>query len=262
MPATPAFAPRPLLVMIALLGVCGTIACAAADPAEPAAEQAPALRVVCFGDSLTGHRPGEDYQAHYLKYADLLGLMLEARVGVGRVAMHNAGWAGDRTTPKPSEGWPGAAGRVAEDILDHDPDIVTILIGGNDNPQTDEARATTRANIESIVKQCKDAGIKVLLLQYPPALPAPEHEAEAWHHLDDVNPLIAAVAKAQGVPLLHLGPAMQAAAKKHGNAHVANAKDGVHLAPGGELVFARAIFAKLDELGWVGAADAEAGAAD
>jgi len=34
-------------------------------------------------------------------------------------------------------------------------------------------------------------------------------------------------------------------------AHLVSATDGVHLSPGGELVFARAIFDKLSRLGWL-----------
>ena len=33
--------------------------------------------------------------------------------------------------------------------------------------------------------------------------------------------------------------------------HLASDKDGVHLSPGGELVFARAIFKKLTSLDWI-----------
>ena len=38
--------------------------------------------VVCFGDSITGHLPGEPYRHLYLKWSDLLELMLEARLGL------------------------------------------------------------------------------------------------------------------------------------------------------------------------------------
>lgn len=33
--------------------------------------------------------------------------------------------------------------------------------------------------------------------------------------------------------------------------HLVSATDGVHLSPGGELVFARSIFEKLSRLGWL-----------
>ena len=39
--------------------------------------------VVCFGDSITGCRPGEPYRHQYLKWCDLLEMMLEARLGPG-----------------------------------------------------------------------------------------------------------------------------------------------------------------------------------
>lgn len=213
----------------------------------------PSLRVVCFGDSLTGNRPGEVYQMHYVKYTDMLGLMLEARVGVNKVKVINSGWAGDSTRPRPNEGWPGARGRVQSDILDHKPHIAIILIGGNNRADTDEKRAQLKEDLDAIVTKTQEAGIKTLMLLYPPAMPAEEHKDKGWFHLSEYsNPVIREVAEAHdGVELLDLGPPLVAAAEAHGRNLFFNDKDGVHLKPGAELVFARVIFAKLMQLGWV-----------
>lgn len=216
------------------------------------------LRVVCFGDSLTGDRPWKrfSYQPHYLKYSDLLGLMLEGRLGVGKAEAFNSGWAGDMTKPKKNEGWPGAAGRVDKDILALKPDIVTILIGGNDRPDTPEKIAETETNLTAIVQACKKAGIRVLLLKYPAAHPGEVKDkkgnvkkGKGWP-LDLANPVIDAVAAAEGVPTLDLGPPIAAAVKQYPSHEVVNPMDGVHLNKRGELVFARTIFAKLVELKW------------
>ena len=51
-------------------------------------------------------------------------------------------------------------------------------------------------------------------------------------------------------PVLALGPAMAAARAASGFAGLVS-PDGVHLKPGGELVYARTIFAELDRLGWI-----------
>ena len=225
----------------------------AADPkdgSEASVDVEPLLTVVCFGDSLTGHRPGEKYQGDYLKYSDLLGLMLEARLGVKRVRMINSGWAGDRTTPRPSEGWPGAIKRAGADILEHEPDLAIVLIGGNDRPETGQEMKQLEDNLHAIARQVSDADIRLLLLTYPPPLPAPEHEDKGWP-LDRANPAIRAVAGRLNLPILEMGPPMQAAAQKHGRGSLVDARDGVHLRPRGEMVFARAIYSRLDALGWI-----------
>lgn len=220
---------------------------------ESESTDAKPLRIVCFGDSLTGNRPGEVYLMHYVKYTDMLGLMLEARVGVGNVQIFNSGWAGDSTRPKPNEKWPGARGRVQSDILDHNPDIAVILIGGNNRADTGEKRAQLKEDLTAIVTETQNAGIKVLMLLYPPAMPAEEHKDKGWFHLSEYsNPVIREVAEAhEGVALLDLGPPLVAAAETQGRNLLFNDKDGVHLKPGAELVFARTIFAKLMELGWI-----------
>lgn len=241
------------ILPVVVLGWVGVWAWSVANGSEEAAAKVPSLRVVCFGDSLTGNRPGEVYQMHYVKYTDMLGLMLEARVGVGEVQVFNSGWAGDSTHPKPNEGWPGARGRVQSDILDHKPDIAVILIGGNNRADTDEKRAQLKEDLDAIVTKTQEAGIKTLLLLYPPAMPAEAHKDNGWFHLSKYsNPVIREVAEAhEGVALLDLGPPLMAAAEAQGRELLFNDKDGVHLKPGAELVFARVIFAKLLQLGWI-----------
>lgn len=237
-----------LLVSIAL------VACRATERQQPPPRQEGVLRVVCFGDSITGHHPASrlTYQRRYLKYPDLLQLMLEARLGLDRAEVINSGWAGDRTTPRPVHRWPGAVGRLDADLLDLEPDIAVVLIGGNDAARTEAERVETRSNLETIFTRTRKAGIRVLALQYPPALPDPDNEDEGWHHLPKLaNPLIAAAAEASGVELCDLGPPVVAAAETHGRAAVADPKDGVHLHPRGEIAYARAIFAELLRQGWV-----------
>lgn len=242
---------RILSVMVVLLA--GVWLGSSGRGSENEATESKPLRIVCFGDSLTGNRPGEVYLMHYVKYTDMLGLMLEARVGVGNVKLFNSGWAGDSTRPKPNENWPGARGRVQSDILDHNPDIAIILIGGNNRADTDEKRAQLKEDLTAIVTETQNAGIKVLMLLYPPAMPAEEHKDKGWFHLSEYsNPVIREVAEEnEGVALLDLGPPLVAAAEAQGRNQLFNDRDGVHLKPGAEVVFARTIFAKLMELGWV-----------
>ena len=75
-----------------------------------------ALTVVCFGDSITGYRPGIMYRHQYLKWSDLLELMIEARTGQSSVRVLNRGFAGDKTYPDPAAGTPGAIHRFQADV--------------------------------------------------------------------------------------------------------------------------------------------------
>lgn len=219
-------------------------------------EKAP-KKIICLGDSITG----QPNLKSYLKWSFVLECMCEARMGEGKVTVLNRGIGGDTTG--------GALQRLQGDVLDEKPDIVVILLGGND-VGAKRSRTEVKSNLETIVRKCRAVGANVLLLQYH-VLPNPEQPETAWIHLDDNNDLIAEVAAAEGVPVLDLAQPMQDAFKsskvsellsyKNGVAvwetrpvsqgHLASSKDGVHLNPGGELVFARTVFRKLQSLGWL-----------
>ena len=260
---------RGIVVVVAMVSVgLGTWSLTAADPAgetpatqpaaEPTSQPAAAaadsrdvFRVVCFGDSITGHRPGVAYQHQYLKYADLLGLMLSTHADEQRVETINSGYAGDATYPHAGDGRPGAVARVKSDVLDREPSVVVVLIGGNDKVTDDASRQRTLDNLKQIFKAITDAEHRLLVLQYPPALPDPDDDSRAWHQLSAKNDLIAEAAAAVKAPVLDLGPAMLAADKRYDRAELADPIDGVHLRPRGEMVVATAIYRKLRDLGWL-----------
>lgn len=219
---------------------------------EPGPKPPGTLRIVFFGDSLTGHRPLTPYRHQYIKFADLVGMLAEAELGQGKVQVLNTGWAGDKTTPKPSEHWPGGLGRAKRDIADLDPDIVVILFGGNDRPQTPEQVAGTARNLTQIARVARTATPRLLMLLYPDPMPGPD--GEGWP-LQLANPAIRRAAKAVDAEILDLDPAMKRAEKRFGRAALANAVDGVHLNPAGEMVYALAIYRKLDALGWIAIPD-------
>jgi lysophospholipase L1-like esterase len=232
-----------------MLALCLAAAVAGAD--QP-------ITVVAFGDSITGDRPRKAYLHQYLKWIDLVGLGLQARGN--EVAVVNAGWAGDSTSGKPSGDPPGAVKRLQGDVLDLKPAICVMLIGGNDfsavrasdpaSPAVAQVREALRANLADMVGRMHAAGIKVLLLQYHAARAA--DPAKAWKHLDWGNATVAEVAAATGAPTLPLESAFAAAIAGGATPEqLVNQNDGVHLNPRGELVLARAVVARLVELGWV-----------
>jgi lysophospholipase L1-like esterase len=145
---------------------------------------------------------------------------------------------------------PGALGRLKSDVLDEKPDIAIILIGGNDAGAKSVAPETTRDNLRRIAQQLADAKIRTLFLQYH-VLPNPDSPQKAWTHLVRNNDMIAEIAKESGFAVLAMQPAMDEALQHQPLAQLVNTTDGVHLAPGGELVYARAIYQKLNQLGWL-----------
>lgn len=73
------------------------------------------MKVVCFGDSLTARSEGHD--------RPLLSIRLEAKLGSDWEVV-NAGVPGNNTFQ--------ARERVENDVLPHDPDLVTVFFGAND----------------------------------------------------------------------------------------------------------------------------------
>lgn len=226
-----AFGCHPLAIAAAALtGLVPTALRAESKPVKP-------IKIVFLGDSITGR---SDLN-HYLKFSHIVDCMIEARWGAGKAVVVNRGIGGDNTE--------GVCKRLQHDVLDEKPDIVVLLIAGNDAGQK-QPREKTQANLKQIVASLHAAGSKVLLLQYH-CLPNPAHPETAWVHLVDNNGLIAEVAGEANCPVLNMAPLMQAALKTQQVTELVSEIDGVHLNPGGELVFARAVFAKLVELGWL-----------
>jgi acyl-CoA thioesterase-1 len=102
--------------------------------------------VIAFGDSLTagyGAGEGEDYPSK-----------LTAMSGV---PVLNAGRSGDTTE--------SALRRLEEDVLERDPRIVIVGLGGNDYLRG-EPIASTEANLRAIVRKIQDRGAMVVLLGF------------------------------------------------------------------------------------------------
>ncbi|NOZ63826.1 MAG: hypothetical protein GXO71_02590 [Caldiserica bacterium] len=100
--------------------------------------------VVCLGDSLTsgvGASAGENYPSQLSKILN--------------IKIKNAGIAGDTTSL--------ALRRLDEDVIYKNPDLVIILLGGNDFIHRVPLNET-RKNIDAIVERLKKQGIMVILV--------------------------------------------------------------------------------------------------
>ncbi len=109
-----------------------------------------AVRVVCFGDSVTGvyYHTGSRRA-----YADMLSMALGRAAPQASVQVINAGISGHTTVD-------GLA-RIDRDVLDHKPDLVTVMFGLND--MTRVPLNEYRANLKEIVTKCRAAGSEVVL---------------------------------------------------------------------------------------------------
>jgi len=109
-----------------------------------------AVRVVCFGDSVTGlyyHTGGRR------AYTDLLGTALRRLCPRADVTMFNAGVSGDTTARGLS--------RMQENVLAKNPTLVTVMFGLNDIVAT--SKTEYRSNLNTIIDRAEAAGAEVIL---------------------------------------------------------------------------------------------------
>jgi lysophospholipase L1-like esterase len=100
--------------------------------------------VVAFGDSLTrgyGTPPGKNFVTFLSEYTS--------------IPIINSGKTGDTTSD--------ALVRLKEDVLDHHPDVVLVLLGGNDFFEG-YSEEVVRANLKTILKRIKQDGAKIILI--------------------------------------------------------------------------------------------------
>lgn len=102
------------------------------------------VTVVAFGDSLTrgyGVPPGKNFVTFLSEYTN--------------IPIINSGFTGDLTSH--------ALIRLKSDVLDYDPDVVLVLLGGNDF-LSGFSEEVVRANLQAIIRNIKKGGAKVILV--------------------------------------------------------------------------------------------------
>lgn len=108
------------------------------------------LRVVCFGDSITGvyyHTGGR------LAWSHLLEGLLRGAHPRAEVAVLNAGLSGNTTA--------AALARLERDVLSRNPDLVVIMFGMNDVVSVPPE--TFAANLAAMVRRTREQAIEVVL---------------------------------------------------------------------------------------------------
>jgi len=117
--------------------------------AEKLAAKQP-LKIACLGDSVTGvyyHTGGRR------AYPEMIAVALEAVYPQAKITIINAGVSGNSTQD--------ALKRLQKDVLDHKPDLVTVMFGLNDMVRV--PLGDYQANLKTIVEKCRGVGAEVLL---------------------------------------------------------------------------------------------------
>lgn len=213
---------RCLVLLLLIPGfVCVSVAQPPSESAEPRAVEA-VPKVVCFGDSITKRG-----------YSDILATL----VGVDAI---NAGVGGNSTAK--------ALRRMSADVFAHNPDVVVIFFGTNDLRADAEKVYVPvdkyKANLESMIAQCRKQGAKVVLCTLPPIEHKAfftRHEREPFDALGGLAALIETyrkaaqqVASATEVPLVDLNQMLAREPEWL-------SKDGVHPSTAGTAIIAKHI---------------------
>jgi len=113
-------------------------------------EGAQPVRIVCFGDSITGvyyHTGGRR------AWTDMLGIALQRVYPKAKLQMFNAGISGHTSGQ--------GLKRIKRDVLGRKPHLVVVMFGMNDVVAT--PRATFAENLRQIVRQGRGVGAEVML---------------------------------------------------------------------------------------------------
>ena len=138
-----------------------------------------AVRIVCFGDSITGRYY---HTGSRIAYPKLVEQGLQRLYPQAKVAVINAGKSGNTT--------PAGLKRMDRDVLKHRPHLVVVMYGMND--VCSNRPDSFAANLRTIIKRCRDAGAAVLLCTQNNTYPAgprrpPERLARYTQVIRDVG---------------------------------------------------------------------------
>lgn len=189
-------------------------------------EQAQHVRIVCFGDSITGRYYHTGSRIAYPKLVEQALTDLYPRA---KVEVINAGISGNST--------PAGLQRMDRDVLAHKPHLVVVMYGMNDvcanKPDAFEA------NMRTIVKRTRDAGAAVMLCTQNNTYPAgPRRPPE---RLAQYTQIIRDVAAQTHAPLADCYAAYEAIQKRERLAWVMLMSETIHPNLNGHRVFAQCI---------------------
>lgn len=220
-------------MFVVVFAVSGILSAHAQDPAAQGLARVAAMleagaepvRIVCFGDSVTGlyyHTGGRR------TYSDMLQIALQRLYPAASVTVMNAGISGNNTV--------NALARIETDVLAHHPDLVTVMFGLNDI--TNLTMEQYAGNLTSIITQCRAAGSEVLLCT-PNAVEETERRPSA--KLEKYIAALRKVAVDSSVPVVDCYAAYQQVRAKDPLAFAFLMSDEIHPNMDGHKLFARVI---------------------
>lgn len=199
-----------------------------------------AVRIVCFGDSVTkAVRPG--VEPH-----ETFGAVLEQTLNdAGRtVRVFNAGVGGNTTTQ-------GLA-RLQRDVLDRKPHYVVVMFGLNDS-WVDSGRSESRvsiddyrANLRTMIAQLRGQGASTVLMTPNPAI-APKYPPHRNVTLKGYVEAVRDVARAELVPLVDVYRRFAELGIEGADLN-ALFTDAMHPNPAGQRMIAEMLSARFDGL--------------
>ncbi len=143
------------------------------------------VRIVCFGDSVTGvyYHTGSRRA-----YTDMLGIGIERVFPQADVTMVNAGISGHTTHD--------ALARIDRDVLAHEPTLVTVMFGLND--MTRVSLEEYRTNLKTIIDKVRGVGAEVVLCTPNAVIDTTDRPTTRLMEYCDV---VRAVGRETGVPV-------------------------------------------------------------
>jgi len=207
---------------------------AAAEPSRLTAvkarlQQGDPVRIVCFGDSITGvyyHSGG------IRAWCDMLGLALQKAYPYGNIEMVNAGISGHTTV--------NALARIESDVLAKKPDLVVVMFGMNDVTRVPLDAFT--ANTRNIVDQCEAIGAAVVLCTPNSVI---ENGARPNKRLAEFSAAVREVAEEKKVLLVDTFQAWDAIRQQDENAWRGLMSDSIHPNMNGHRRFAEIIATEI-----------------
>jgi lysophospholipase L1-like esterase len=181
------------------------------------------VRIVCFGDSVTGiyyHTGGRR------AWSDLLGLALQGQFPSARIEVLNAGISGQSTLD--------ALARLDVDVLAPKPDVVILMFGLNDVARV--PAETYRANLRELARRIRARDIELVFMT-PNAVEAGD-PARPPERVSDFAGIMHEVGRELDVPVADAHQVFLAARASHPAEAFRLMSDSIHPNLRGHVLFA------------------------
>ncbi len=189
------------------------------------------VRIVCFGDSITGVYY---HSGSARAWTDMLGITLKQVYPKAKLEMINAGISGHTTI--------NALARIEKDVITKKPDLVVIMFGMND--VTRVKIDDYEKNLRNITQQCLDAGAAVMLCTPNSVY---ENPARSNEKLNDYSDRVRSIGHDSNLPVVDFFKDWSELHQKNKTAWMLLMSETIHPNMNGHKRFARLITQSLSE---------------